>query len=302
MFSRQIKTNSSRRGFTLIELMIVITIISLLALISLRVYGGIVTGAKVRATQATIKKIQGLLDQRLDAFTRYFARLKVVQGTPEYRNAADPTQYPCTNYDPKTIEILARKQLYRSVFPQTWAETGLTVGQRGDSSPQSNPKYDSAEILYFVLTDPKFNVRILGSAPVGSDAFSTAEVADLDGDGWNEFVDAWGQPLRFYRWPTRLIDSTYTSAANRALYISSVPASGDPDDAINRAASCVTEANGFHNPGIYHTFLVASAGPDLTLGLREPNDSANYGLWGMFFDAASAVDDITNLNSRAGGR
>jgi hypothetical protein len=30
------------------------------------------------------------------------------------------------------------------------------------------------------------------------------EVADTDGDGLFEIVDAWGQPLRFYRWPTRL--------------------------------------------------------------------------------------------------
>ena len=27
------------------------------------------------------------------------------------------------------------------------------------------------------------------------------EVQDTDGDGLPEFVDAWGQPLQFFRWP-----------------------------------------------------------------------------------------------------
>ena len=30
------------------------------------------------------------------------------------------------------------------------------------------------------------------------------EIVDTDGDGLMEIVDAWGQPLRFYRWPTCL--------------------------------------------------------------------------------------------------
>ena len=30
-------------------------------------------------------------------------------------------------------------------------------------------------------------------------------VADIDADGLIELLDGWGQPLRFYRWPTRLV-------------------------------------------------------------------------------------------------
>ena len=45
-----------------------------------------------------------------------------------------------------------------------------------------------------------------GAASVDADRFTNEEVADTDNDGLPEFIDAWGQPLRFYRWPTRLID------------------------------------------------------------------------------------------------
>ena len=33
------------------------------------------------------------------------------------------------------------------------------------------------------------------------DDFTDREVQDTDHDGLPEFVDAWGQPLQFFRWP-----------------------------------------------------------------------------------------------------
>jgi type II secretory pathway pseudopilin PulG len=54
-----------------------------------------------------------------------------------------------------------------------------------------------SEVLYSLLVE--------GSGPFGSvfsrDDFTDKEVKDTDGDGLPEFVDAWGEPLQFYRWP-----------------------------------------------------------------------------------------------------
>jgi prepilin-type N-terminal cleavage/methylation domain-containing protein len=54
-----------------------------------------------------------------------------------------------------------------------------------------------AEMLYALVVE--------GSGPLGSvfsrDDFTDREVRDTDGDGMPEFVDAWGQPLQFFRWP-----------------------------------------------------------------------------------------------------
>jgi prepilin-type N-terminal cleavage/methylation domain-containing protein len=54
-----------------------------------------------------------------------------------------------------------------------------------------------AEMLYALLVE--------GQGPFGSvfspDDFTDREVKDTDGDGLPEFVDAWGEPLQFYRWP-----------------------------------------------------------------------------------------------------
>jgi hypothetical protein len=62
---------------------------------------------------------------------------------------------------------------------------------------------ESAELLYYILT----RGTSLAEESAGSDAFSASEVKDTDGDGLLEIVDAWGNPVRFYRWPTRLIRS-----------------------------------------------------------------------------------------------
>lgn len=64
------------------------------------------------------------------------------------------------------------------------------------------PETESAELLYFAL----IKSGNLGSFSGGADQFTNDEIVDTDGDGLPEFVDAWGQPLRFYRWPTRLFD------------------------------------------------------------------------------------------------
>ncbi len=66
----------------------------------------------------------------------------------------------------------------------------------------SDRSTESSELLYFFL----FHSGNFGSAEIGRDEFTEKEIADTDEDGLREFVDAWGQPLRFYRWPTRLID------------------------------------------------------------------------------------------------
>jgi prepilin-type N-terminal cleavage/methylation domain-containing protein len=54
-----------------------------------------------------------------------------------------------------------------------------------------------AEALYAFLVE--------GIGPLGSvfrpEDFTDKEVRDTDGDGLPEFVDSWGEPLQFYRWP-----------------------------------------------------------------------------------------------------
>jgi hypothetical protein len=66
------------------------------------------------------------------------------------------------------------------------------------------PETESSALLHFALLAS----GSFGVGAVDGDRFTNKEVADTDGDGLPEFIDAWGSPLRYYRWPTRLIDIT----------------------------------------------------------------------------------------------
>src|SRR5690606_20791087 len=69
-----------------------------------------------------------------------------------------------------------------------------------------DPSTESSECLYLILTEPS-----LGNSIVAD--IDRRFIRDSDSDGLPEFVDAWGKPLRFIRWPTDyyafLIDVTH---------------------------------------------------------------------------------------------
>lgn len=144
-------------------------------------------------------------------------------------------------YD-SAVKILAKKSLFRFEFPQSFSDR-LALGDsstlvpglpdsmyiaivaptvRTDlglpaTTPLTAPAIvseattrfakhqtvtESAECLYFQL----FASGNYGATAVDGDRFTEREIQDTDGDGLPEFIDAWGNPLRFYRWPTRMID------------------------------------------------------------------------------------------------
>jgi prepilin-type N-terminal cleavage/methylation domain-containing protein len=181
----------------------------------------------------------------------------------------------------------------------------------------------SSEILYVALT--------MGTE-VGSEGsavdFTSSEAVDTDRDGLLELVDGWGQPLRFYRWPTRLIQPFDPSGdvVRRDLagmLIGGLPTVDqqlrqDPDDPSGRFAVWLIQGRGgnrattkyLHTPSTYHVPLVVSAGQDGQFGLFQPQDTFTQGhlaqpLREVQFAAdpnsTTFNDNITNHNIAIGG-
>lgn len=231
-FSRQGQSGHDR-GFTLIEILIVLMIVSfLLAGLGVTI-SNMMASAREAQTVATLQKIDGLIAERQQGMERVFFQgrdfrrfvdsfhEKLIQGDP----SGTPPIPQLFGLSPKAVEAGARKDFFRIIFPQRFSEMidgnvdgipdrifgdevygdgkGSVVWNGGSplQVPQNHqPETESSELLYFALT----RMATYGVAPVGTDEFSTDEVADTDGDGLPEFVDGWGRPLRFYRWPTRL--------------------------------------------------------------------------------------------------
>ena len=225
--------NQIRRGFTLIELLIVVLISGILITALTATMNGVFAGARETRTISTLQKIDGLLADRQKGLERAFAgstfrqfvkrqhRIREYQGFQiDYQGSTIATVRRIPGISEKASEILARKDWQRYYMPQSFADyiiaaqfMGLDEDKNDDglpdrlasrytgSIPPVADKTESAEMLYFSLTE----LEVFGVPPVGEDAFSTEEAQDTDGDGLLEIVDAWDQPLRFYRWPTRLL-------------------------------------------------------------------------------------------------
>ncbi len=211
-------------GFTMLELLVVIGIIIFLMGILITVVSGALTSAREAATKTTIKKIDGLLAQRMQAFNTAMEALNKSKVSPITSPKPSPGKPVPRRVNPISLPLhlsisgwvfaprkdTGSKSDVSLGFPQTLNEILATSGPNSLTAPNvpttyipanNNPITESSEALYWFLTSAKS----FGQAAVDEDAFTSSEVADTDGDGLKEFIDGWGRPLRFYRWPTRLI-------------------------------------------------------------------------------------------------
>ncbi|MGE3316959.1 MAG: type II secretion system protein [Planctomycetaceae bacterium] len=238
-----------RSGFSLIELLVVITIITLLAALLAFTIPNIISTANETATKGTIKKVNELLGKRLHAITREFKDQedRAVGGLPAY--AIDFLS--AAGGDKELAKVLGKKAFIRRHLPMTFAEAERTPTV--DDSNHSTAT-ENAELLYYVLTNgPQFD-----AAPVDTDIFRSTELADTDGDGAMEIVDAWGRPLRFYRWPTRLIRPATSGNEDDAQGVEdAIVGAPDPDAFILKIRPNLHDVV----PGISARVLIATVNP-----------------------------------------
>lgn len=354
------KPAGRRKAFSLMELLVAVTIIIILMGMLLVGMGNILGSSREAATRTTLKKVHEILKQQQNEFNLVRERTKI----PRFNEPCLPES------SEQLMEILHWKRKYREAFPQRYADLfdqmgKLTpIGKKVESiavrvlveegSPPTPPnisnaavearmqqmlpnsdsvngKSTSSELLYLILTEG----AVQGVATSDSDQFSANEVQDIDGDGLMEIVDGWGNPVYFYRWPTRMIRPCDPENPTAALAVDPVRAnlpavsnqywailagsnldSGilgrDGDDPLSwlsktiRTNLSVVELNSnntctFHTPDTYAPLLVVSMGADQELGLFEPNDTTNYGHLAQPSvrpeDAADSAlnDNITNL-------
>lgn len=198
------------RAFTLVELLVTIAIIAILAAALLGASGAAFESARRSRTKTLITKLDSLLMEKYQSFTT--RRVDVnTSGTTNGQVKADlrllglrelmklelPDRWSdITNEalsgDPRTVTTTFTNVLSAPpALTQTYLRRlqGLTTGDIGKI--QEN---QSAECLYMII------MFACGDGE-SADQFSEQDIADTDGDGAPEFVDGWGQPIRFIRWP-----------------------------------------------------------------------------------------------------
>lgn len=161
--------NTSRSAFTLMEMLVVIAL--LVTLMGMGAAGMRVADnmSKETRTRSTIQKLNQFVMEKYASY-----QYRRVPGKGKTR-----------------LDYLY--DMMRNEMPDHWQEVTSYSPERiiQANKKTHNAELASAELLY----------QIVMGLPEAESAFSSMEIADTDGNGLNEFVDGWGNPICFVRWP-----------------------------------------------------------------------------------------------------
>lgn len=266
---------NARRGFTLVELMVVIVIISILSSLTLAGLAVAQRNSKADKTRSTIRKLHEVIVPHYEGFLR--------------RRVPLPTGL--TSGTAIALERLNRiRTLTLYEMPDSWADVAVaTTGTAGTLASGTVPSYAwtgvsrgyasargtstpdnaSAECLFLVISRG-------AREPGAVEAFRQDEIGDTDGDGALEFRDGWNQPITFFRWaPGFSSPQSFQQFANASTH-------HDPFD-LQRV-----------DPDGYALVpLIVSLGPDGLIGLNDVPAAA----WSQLAQSAPKLQSIVNLMS-----
>ena len=190
-----VNKHKSRSGFTLVELLVVIIIVALLSALTL---GALRTGG-IRAKEDSARSFVVHIS---DSLMELFEELDDQGMTSRTTVSAANTHDGAFSYD-------IRWQLPVSRLDALQRRSGnlasKSISQCGDSLPPFGSTYnsygqnigtanESAECLYMIMTQTGYFADFL-------ETLHETQVADTDGNGFNEFVDTWGTAIRLNFFP-----------------------------------------------------------------------------------------------------
>lgn len=167
-------------GFTLVELLVVIIIVAILSALTL---GGLRSGAiraKEGATRLLVTKISD-------------AVMELLEELEDQGFEANPNPYGAGETDlylqlPDSKAVIA-------LHPAT-AHPPFGAAYKAYASGIGTTN-ESAECLYMIVTQTGVSRSVIETLHAG-------DIGDSDGNGKNEFLDAWGSPIAFVFTPPEL--------------------------------------------------------------------------------------------------
>lgn len=205
-----------QRGFTLIELILVLAIIGILSSLGLAIIAGAQEDAQVSRTRVQIDRISLLLNQRLEESvyrilpvdisalsqkekqwvrTAALAELLRVEFPTRQTDLLDTNVNPFPvnrKYSPPTIRVVTAYDWNNFPDPQLMVRHRVRLGMPTDGSSTGTwtVANESAECLYAILAS-----ITMEDGKSALSLVSASEIGDKDADGRKEILDSFGDPL-----------------------------------------------------------------------------------------------------------
>ncbi|TWT30057.1 type II secretion system protein [Blastopirellula retiformator] len=196
---------TTRRGFTLVEMLVVVTILGLLSGMVLVALAGAAETAREARTRSQIQKLNEFLMNRYESYrTRRTPRPATGNAIIQARARVDQIRAVMLQEMPdrKTDLFVDHRGLTSGKYSATYARHQRAVEAFTNNEGNWTAAYAAwtaenqhAECLYLILAS------INDGETSALEFLHDSEVGDTDGDGVPEVLDGWGNPIAFIRWP-----------------------------------------------------------------------------------------------------
>ena len=229
-----------RRGFTLVELMMVIAIVAILAAISMAALASAAEEGKRQRVRTQIAKIDQLIMDKWNGYRFRQLPVRIPSGVgPSFQNRMRldtmrelqrmelPDRLTDIQDAPVSPSVAVQNPALPALLIAPQQTPALTRAYRrrftGTSAALPNA-YDQAECLYAIIAEMRDGERS------ALDFFLTSEIGDVDGDGANEILDPWGTPIMFLRWAPGF--SKFSASDTPSPYVAPVAPAPLIEDAV----------------------------------------------------------------------
>ncbi|QDS98025.1 type II secretion system protein [Adhaeretor mobilis] len=304
-----------RPAVTLIELMITMAIISILAAALLGASNAAFESARHARTKSIITKIDGLLMERYQSYTTRRVNVQYVGGPYSGRDQASARLLAIRSLmklemPDRWSDILGPSSSFGATVQSTPPGSAVAPVTKSYPLPLQSGGFGMFSTDYPAITSTylrrynSLNSSDLDAVVQNQGAeclfmvimyatgegeartlFSEQDIADTDGDGAPEFIDGWGQPISWLRWPTGYAErSTVMTSLNNSMF--SLPTQDaeakahradvdhDPFDPFRRDRVVSSPQNYLQdeNPAFRLVPLIYSSGADGESGINSKTD------------------------------
>lgn len=252
-----------RPSFTLVEILVALAIIGILSGMVMVALAGAQKDADIAKTKSTITKISNILLTKYRELALAPAKIDIPQvwAGQRLRPSNQQPYFPVSGRELSRTKLIAIRHLLRWQIPDRPSDVAtlplislrleVDVGNGYNSFPITLPVSVENSIIFDNLKpgwnvydptklsfpDAKLLYQIIATSTneesSGLEDFHPSEIGDPDGDGNPEFIDAWGMPIRFIRWPAGAWKWSFAAKQSRDAEVyswvaasSALPASG----------------------------------------------------------------------------